>query len=72
MKLTTTVLVMCIMDIGHETTCTSEKEFFIDMVSANSSIHISPDCAFVQLHIGPKKTPVNSKIDTVSSVNILP
>ena len=57
---------------GHETTCTSEKEFFIDTVSANSSIHISPDYAFVQLHIGPQKTPVNFKIDTVSSVNILP
>ena len=57
---------------GRESTCTSEKEFFIDTVSANSSIHVSPDRAFVQLHIGPQKTPVNFKIDTGSSVNILP
>ena len=46
----------------------SEKE----ALSANSSSHISPDRAFVQLHIGPQKTPVNFKIDTGSSVNILP
>ena len=57
---------------GRESTCTSEKEFFIDTVNANSSIHVSPDRAFVQLHIGPQKTPVNFKIDTGSSVNILP
>ena len=57
---------------GRESTCTSEKEIFKDTVSANSSIHISPDRAFVQLHIGPQKTPVNFKIDTGSSVNILP
>ena len=56
----------------RERTCTSGKEFFIDTVSANSSIHISQDRAFVQLHIGPQKTPVNFKIDTGSSVNILP
>ena len=31
-----------------------------------------PDPAFVQLHIGPQKTPINFKIDTGSSVNILP
>ena len=57
---------------GRESTCTSEKEFFIDTVSANFSIHVSPDRAFVQLHIGPHKTPVDFKIDTGSSVNILP
>ena len=57
---------------GSESTCTSEKEFFIDTVSANSNSHISPDRAFVQLHTGPQKTPVNFKIDTGSSVNILP
>ena len=48
---------------GRESTCTSEKEFFIDTVSANPSIHVSPDRAFVQLHIGPQKTPVNFKIE---------
>ena len=57
---------------GRESTCTSEKKFFIDTVSANSSIHSSPDRAFVQLHIVPQKAPVNFKIDTGSSVNILP
>ena len=57
---------------GRESASSSEKEFFIDTVSANSSIHISPDRAFVQLHICPQKTPVNFKIDTGSSVNILP
>ena len=44
---------------GCERICTSEKEFFIDTVSANFSIHVSPDCAFVQLHIGPQKTQFN-------------
>ena len=57
---------------GRESTSTSEKEFSIDTISANSSIHVSPDRAFVQLHICPQKTPVSFEIDTGSPVNILP
>ena len=54
-----------------ENACSSEREFFIDTVSA-SNIHITPDHAYVPLHIGPQKKQINFKIDTGSSVDILP
>ena len=54
-----------------ENACSSEREFFIDTVSA-SNIHITPDHAYAPLHIGPQKKQINFKIDTGSSVDILP
>ena len=56
---------------GCENACSSEREFFIDTVSA-SNIHITPDRAFVPLYIGPQKKQINFKIDTGSSADILP
>ena len=56
---------------GCEKACANDSEYFIDTVSA-SNFHISPDRAFVQLHIGPQKKQINFKIDTGSSANILP
>lgn len=43
------------------------EEFYIDTVSPSKL-----DRAFVELNIGPSQTPINFKIDTGSSVNILP
>ena len=48
------------------------QEYFIDTVSTFSSVSLSPDRAFAQLHVGPQKTQINFKIDTGSAVNILP
>ena len=48
------------------------QEYSIDTVSAFSSVSLSPDRAFAQLHVGPQNTQINFKIDTGSAVNILP
>ena len=55
---------------GCENACSSEREFFIDTVYA-SKIEITPDHAYVTLHIGPQKKQINFKIDTGSSIDIL-
>ena len=48
------------------------QEYFIDTVSALSSVSLSPDHAFAQLLIGPNQNHVQFKTDTGSAVNILP
>ena len=49
------------------------KEHFIDVIDKGrvSTFSHSPDRAFVSLALGPKKIPVQFKIDTGSEVNII-
>ena len=49
-----------------------DQEYFIDTVSALSSVSLSPDRAFAQLLISPNLIPVQFKADTGGAVNILP
>ena len=48
------------------------QEYFKDTESAFSSVSLSPDHAFAQLHVGPQNTQINFKIDTGRAMNILP
>ena len=48
------------------------QEYFIDTVSTFSSVSLSQDCAFAQLHVGPQNTQINFKTDTGSAKNTLP
>ena len=49
-----------------------DQEYFIDTVSALSSVSLSPDLAFSQLLIGPNQNHLQFAIDTFSAVNALP
>lgn len=40
----------------------NESEYFIDTVSAFSSVSLSPDRAFVQLQIGPQKSLIDFRL----------